>query len=318
MSIEEEMQRRFEADSASKKLDDVVQDIVQAIYAYKEFDDFSDIPDSLRTQEGVYNWLFMKNAPVGSEGKGMIDYFRQIPAELLSDKAMEVAIANDILILSEINPVTAKDYLALCIFGYQRNTLAAVFIHNDFRTAETVEAMINVGLPQSFARCHADNPWMARVMTPELIDKAAISSLPFMLSLPESQVSDAALKAHLSAGYSGYEDLREAKKLKLAARIMKTGVWPRAIQLEKEVPRGIPKDLTHSLLMAVKHELYPACQALYMAYMMTHPIEDVVACMKTRQEIALGLEMYSDTELRPLIKANRHFKAAMLEESLGL
>jgi hypothetical protein len=319
MNYDEEIQHILAAEQAHKEHEDAIKDIIQSIYEYKQYDDFLDIPERLRTQDGVYNWLFTKDYHPGKDGKSVIDYFRQIPVELLSDKALEIAVTKDVMILAEIDPGVSKDYLALCIAGYQSDALAVSFIHKDFRTARTVDALINEGLPQSFARCHADIPWMASVMTPELIEKAAISSFYFMVSLPDYQVSDAALTTHLSVGFLWYSQLREAGRLNLAARLMKTGVWPIARPMAGEEHQPIPKDIGQALDFAVQLEGHPrAYQALYMAYMMAQPIDQVVACMKTRQQIALGLEMYSYTELRPFMKTNRHLKAAMLEESLGL
>ena len=315
MNIKDIAIEELERQKASGADTEAMHDFIRNIYAYQAYEDFNDIPDKVKTKEGAYNWLFMKK-----HGKQVRDYFLQIPVELVLDKTREVAVAECVQVLSDIDPKDTQDYLRLCMMGYERNHLAATYFHEDFRTAKTVEAMIAAGMPQTFARSHAENSWMTRVMTPELVEKASMASLPFMMSLPDSQISDEALRGHLDEGYIGYSYLHDAGKLKLAARYLKTGAWPNYNMLLDETQLIEPRDIGHAFDIASAWDEWsnPIERSLYMAYVLSHPIGEVVPLLTDRKHIDVALELYTEAELWPYMKTNRHLKAAMLEGSLGL
>jgi hypothetical protein len=330
MSIKDIAIKELERQKASSADSEAMHDLIRNIYAYRAYEAFSDIPDNMKTQEGAYNWLFMKR-PVypspsnptvyPSPSNPMRDYFLQIPHALVLDKTREIAVGADSRVLADIDPNDVKDYLDLFLKGYGNSHLAATYLHEDFRTAEAVEVMISAGMPEYFSKSHAENAWMSRVMTPELVDKASIASRFFMVSLPESQITDEALKSHLEVGYSGYLHLRDVGRLNLAGRYMKAGIWPRPLEILGDEYQCPPRDIDHALELAVEDRQdhrNRAYQSLYMAYVLSHPVGEVAPKLKVREYVSMALELYSEVELRPFMKTNRHLKAAMLEESLGL
>ena len=159
---------------------------------------------------------------------------------------------------------------------------------------------------------------MREVSTPDLIEAAALSNLYFMAGLPDEQISDAALSKHL-AWDASFQALRANGKLHLAAKHLKTGAWPEPLaksnpkQPKQPKPRTLEGAFNHMLSKAMKSR-----QALYMANLMTYPIEEVMPLIQTRQHVSMAMEMYSAEELKPFMKGNRHLKAAIIEESLGL
>jgi hypothetical protein len=152
-------------------------------------------------------------------------------------------------------------------------------------------------------------------MTPALIEKACLTSDVFMLSLPDALMSRAALDKHLGEGTSTYSLLKKVGRLHIGVEYLKSGRWPESDgPFDDDVQK--PESLLEAFSLLLGNADIP--RALYMAYVMTHDIKDVLALVVTPSCAKLAVEMYDEKELRPHIKANRHLRAAMLEESLGL
>lgn len=278
--------------------------------SYSKYAAFADIPDELKTQLGAGLWLkAMKTTGIGR----LVDYFEQIPKAFLSQGLLKCVVQWDVRLLANIDPSDSHDYAELCLEAFKRSHLAANYFHEDFRTAQTVASLI--GVPSIIDAAFAEVPWMREVSTPDLIEAAALDNLYFMAGLPDEQISDAALSKHL-AWDANFQALRANGKLHLAAKHLKTGAWPEPLAKSdprQPKPRTLESAFNHMLSKAMKSR-----QALYMANLMTYPIEEVMPLMQTRQHVSMAMEMYSAEELKPFMKGNRHLKAAMLEESLGL
>ena len=278
--------------------------------SYSKYAAFADIPDELKTQLGAGLWLkAMKTTGIGR----LVDYFEQIPKAFLSQGLLKCVVQWDVRLLANIDPSDSHDYAELCLEAFKRSHLAANYFHEDFRTAQTVASLI--GVPSIIDAAFAEVPWMREVSTPDLIEAAALDNLYFMAGLPDEQISDAALSKHL-AWDANFQALRANGKLHLAAKHLKTGAWPEPLAKSdprQPKPRTLESAFNHMLSKAMKSR-----QALYMANLMTYPIEEVMPLMQTRQHVSMAMEMYSAEEMKPFMKGNRHLKAAMLEESLGL
>jgi hypothetical protein len=318
MTFDEAVKSWVEEDLERARKDQHMNETLDKIFSFKNYHDFSEVPEAKRNQDGAYNWLFMKETTPGSGRKTIREWFRQIPVDLWQNKTLEIAFSKDIQTLADIQPGTVPDYLKICMTAYKTNSSAALYFHESFHTADTVEAMIEAS-PGFFKSAYGANPWMARVITPTLLEKAAIESLIFMVSLPEEQITDAALGAHLERGYMGYAMLRDSGKLKLAANFLKTVPWPEGRKDTGENYLIPPRDIRDALeRAAVLYRTEPIYQSVYMAYVINQPIEDVIAQVNNKAFTTLVLEMYSEKELLPHIKNNRRLKAGLLENSLGL
>jgi hypothetical protein len=279
---------------------------------YEQYKRFADMPDHMKTQQDTYNWA--RVIFPGAEWS-LTDCWDQIPPELLSDALRSYLVANDFELIKLIHPNETPKYLGLCLDAYAVHFSAAGLFHEDFQTSETVGELLKI--PKEFHLAYAEIPWVARVTTQEQLERAGMVNLHFMASLPDDQVTDAMLKAHLREGLrnSNFSTLRSRGKMKLIARFLGDGNWPffddprdHIITKPKTVLEGLKR------MASISHNH----QALYMGYVMTFPIELVISLMTTKEQTQLALEMYSDKELRPLLHTNSILKAAMLEEALGL
>jgi hypothetical protein len=271
---------------------------------------FAEIPKHLQTERVAQEWLTILS---NLNFDAVFHYWKQIPSELITDDLRKRALGLDARLIQHFDPRDTEQYLDLFIAAYKCTSLIIPLINPDFRTSETVEAML--ALPREFERSFQKNPWIAEVMTADQLEKASRLSAKIMAGLPIEKISPEALYIHLSIGFDGYLALHRKGKLRLAADFLKQGYWPEPDDtgLKIEKPEDAAQGL--SLLMGID---FGTDAALYMAYLMTHPIEDVLSVMKTREHINYLLEMYSPAELRPFVKTHRHLKAALLEESLGL
>jgi hypothetical protein len=280
------------------------------IVRYAKYASFADLPDEMKTQEGATGWLrVMKSVGVGR----FVDYFAQVPKALLSQDLLKFVVESDVRLLANIDPKDCRDYADLCMIGFNSSFLAANYFHEDFRTTKTIASLI--GSPLQLDAVFAQVPWIREVITPDQIEEASLANLYFMAGLPEEQISGASLSKHL-AWDANFQALRANGKLHLAAKHLKTGAWPEPTSKSdsrQPKPRTLESAFNHALSKA-----YKSRQALYMANLMTYPIEDVMPLIQTRQHVALAMEMYSVNQLKPFMKTNRHLKAAILEESLGL
>jgi hypothetical protein len=120
------------------------------------------------------------------------------------------------------------------------------------------------------------------------------------------------LDKHLGTGYVAYRLLHDEGKLRLAADFLRAGRWPAPPGGSAKVMEK-PQSLEHALERMLEDEW----EELYMAYVMSFPVEEV-APLIGRKHVEKAMQMYTTEELRPVMKMNRHLKAALLEESLGL
>jgi hypothetical protein len=271
---------------------------------------FAEIPRHLQTERLAKEWLTILS---NLNFDAVISYWEQIPAELITDELREKAIGLDVRIIQHIDPSDTESYLDLFIRAFKTSWVVLPLLHPDFKTSSTIDLMLSSA--RQFEYGYQKNSWIADVMTPDQWEAASRISAKIMADLPVEKISPEALHTHLSIGYSGYGMLHKKGKLKLAADYLKQGHWPVVSEaLRRDIER--PGDIAQGLSLALEYD--SGGEALYLAYLMTHPVEEVLSVMSTREHISYLLEMYTPEELRPFIRTHRHLKAALLEESLGL
>jgi hypothetical protein len=283
----------------------------ETLLRLSKYKSFAEIPERMKTKEVAADWLkVMKTAGTAR----FVDYFGQIPKAFVSQDLLKYVVDSDVRLLANINPEDSSNYAELCAVGFQRSYLAANYFHESFRTTQTVASL--VAFTFEFNKVFAEIPWVMNVITPDQIETVSLANISCMVSLPDEKISDVALSKHLSRG-ENFLFLRAKGKLHLGAKHLKTGAWPEP-QHQDAVRPSKPRTLSSAFKYAVSGSYPKDLKALYMANLMTYPIEDVMPLMQTRQHVSLAMEMYSAKELKPFIKTNRHLKVALLEDSLGL
>lgn len=279
---------------------------------YKAFDRFEKLPEHCLNSYGAFQW-FKAMTSTNAGVTGSYDCFGQIPPNLITDELRRYAISLSVVLLELIEPDHTPAYTSICLLAYRSSYRALEFFKEEARTTEMVDSML--AFPNSFFNAYRAYPWVAQVMTPDLIAKAANASSDFMLTLPDDQIDQAVLEKHLGESNFIYKDLKRAGRLQLGVDFIKNGGWPESDgPFDDLTPR--PESLLEGFSLLLGTGDIP--RALYMAYVMTHDIEDVIAMVVTPSCAKLVVEIYDEKELRPHIRSNRHLKAALLENSLGL
>jgi hypothetical protein len=277
---------------------------------YKGFLRFEDLPDNCQNLYGASRW-FKSVAPLNFAD--VCGLFQQLPSKFVTEELRAFAICEDARVIGLIDPADTADYFGLCGLAYRTDYKSAALFKQEARTKEAIEMMM---ISWSFVSTYSICPWIAQSMTPDLIEKASIANMNFMLTLPRDQISQAALNTHLGHSFSNYSYLKKAGRLRLGAEYLQQGVWPEATgPFEDNLKK--PGSLEEAFSELIKPGLNDWPE-VYMAYLMSHPIEDVIAAVTSPSHAKNVLEMYSEQELRPHIKNNRLLKATLLECSLGL
>lgn len=289
----------------------LTEDELVARFGDEYVPDFADIPDHLKTQKVAAAWFDF----VSHRDYLKIDgYWQQLPTDLVTDALRNEALGMEPWIFKHIDPGDTDQYLALFARAHASSTRVTRMLHPDFRNSKAVDAMLEAG--SEFELSFLSNAWVAEVMTAEQMETAARISARVMARLPVDKISENALYIHLVEGVMGYHHLRQERKLRLAADFLKSGHWP---ELTNHVVRNqpVPTDAAQAVGLIDQPE-NALIQALNMAFLLTYPIEEVMALMTTRKLIKLAQEMYTADELRPLMKTNKLLKEALLEDALGL
>jgi hypothetical protein len=280
---------------------------------YQAYDRFEALPEHVKNAFGASKW-YQAWATEGVDPAFACDCFKQIPPNLVNDDLRKYAVFYHVQVIDLIDPSDTPAYKSICLNAYRSSYKAAQFFKAEVHTAEMVELMIR-DYTGSFLDAYRSCPWIAELMTPALIEKACLTSDVFMLSLPDALMSRAALDKHLGEGTSTYSLLKKVGRLHIGVDYLKGGRWPESNgPFDDDVQK--PESLLEAFSLLLGNADIP--RALYMAYVMTHDIKDVLALVVTPSCAKLAVEMYDEKELRPHIKTNRHLRAAMLEESLGL
>lgn len=293
------------------------EDYEYEVKPFAKYRDFADVPD--KTPETALHWLMAIHA---TKAKPLQEQFEQIPVPLWTGKLLFFAVTYQPTVLSIIPPQHAPNYQSLCVLASRKDFLTAGMFHEDFRTPETIERMLDerINFHQSFQQF----PWISAAMTPELMEKAASRWLALLLLLPAEKVSYATLRARFDSSLSAYRQARKAGRLDLPARMIRTGGWPNiydpdALKSVKDFRTVMLVEKPNSLrcgmdLMLEGEDVCP----VYMAFVMSHPLDDVIAHVNSRKYVPYIIEMYKEEELRPYINTNRLLKAGLLESALGL
>lgn len=244
----------------------------------------------------------------------ILSFFYSRPVAEVTDEMRKSAISLDYRALGRIDPKDTAEYLALFIFAFANNPRAVDCLHEDFKTPETVEAMMKSR--KHFHLAYLDAPWISEVMPPAQRERACLVDFSIMLRQPDHLISEAALQNHLGKGLFRFSRLRSEGRLSLGATFLKSGAWPQGVDgLEPAHSRPNSIESAFEFCLADEEQVYTA---LYMAWIMIQPIEDVVAKVTCREHAVLVLEMFSADQILAVVGSNRHLKASLLESSLGL
>jgi hypothetical protein len=283
---------------------------------------FDRIPERLLDTEVVMEWMTMRNLRMSLR----VDLsLRDIPRRLINDALLIKAIELDYDALKCISPNMAEDYPALVLLAVNRSAYAYSYINPMYQTEAMLDEIIlhaNTYLNINATDKHL--AWIRALMTQERIDRVSETNFMFASRVGLEKMEWGALKTLLKKSFKFYPYLDGQDKLHYLTKLMAEGEWPE-FDPDDDCSPVRSKTLEDGVLRMMIGALPTLPNAnrtegfyLYKAYVMTHPIKDVVAAMQTPAGQKVLMEMYSTDELRPYAHLNRNLRGALLEDEMGL
>lgn len=279
-----------------------------------ELGDFSGLKPEDQTQQGAHGWFYVKLAMLVGSPDRATEYFYQIPVELRDEKICTLYVQHAPL---EIKHVSEKHpaYKQVVLAALKRNEASLYFIHADFHTEAMLQFLMlqaNTYIPRIVRSCD----WARRVLTPELVEMACGLNGELALALHADQLTDKALANVATLQINCFNRIRDAGRLDLLTRPLAQGHWPHSNRVTGELrkPSGLANGVR--LLFEARSEDE---EALYMAYITTHPIENIVKVLGGQSGRLFLMEMFSTDKLRPYVSSmDRSLRGVFLESELGL
>lgn len=283
---------------------------------------FDLIPSHLLDAEVVTTWMTMRELRLALHVEQSLAH---IPRRLINDALLLKAIDLDYHALNCIKPDMAEDYLSLVLHSVRRSEYSYRYIDPSYRTEATLDEIIlhaNQHLAIHTADPHFE--WIRDLMTQERIDRVSATNFFFASRVGLEKMEWGALKTLLKNSYAFYQFLDGQNQLHFLTRMLAEGEWPVVDPNDSYLPVR-SKSLADGILrmMIGSEPVYQKAYRsegfyMYKAYVMTYPIEEMVAAMQTPAKLKVLMEMYTTDELRPHMHLNRNLRGALLEETLGL
>jgi hypothetical protein len=272
---------------------------------------FSDIPEQHQFGAVAKEW-FNKMYSL-NPGRGEA-YYAQIPKNCRDDAFMQFA-RYFVNVLKDTAPHECLDYVKTVRDVILTNYPALNDVHPDFRNP--VLDMVHESYPEKLHVVLKGVEWVDEVMSDDRFEKFCSSDLKYALEAPP----------HLhKKDISQYLDLRfpwiarrcrDYGRLDLLASRFAAGDWITA-NIFSDIPPKKPSSFNETLDQIKQADSGGIDESVYMAFLMTFPIDQVVAAMTGIRLKKLLIEMYSKEALRPYLSDDNQLKGALLEDAIGL
>jgi hypothetical protein len=287
---------------------------------YKQIDDwkpvlFIDIPEDLQDAETAYRWI--------AKGIGTLI---NVPKHLIDDNLRLAAVSREIT--GGLRGERTISFKSINFSDTDRyEEFALIAITDDYLNILNVDValMSNEFMMKALAaNAHSLYPLLGHpnileqrkiTITQEMIDFAVANSTAYFRTMPfrEDQYRVEAVRKCIKNHYFDLNLLHKIGHFSTLVNVIKDGYWPGHFSEQ-------PVDLVDAF---EKIELLPTNQVVYRAYVMSHPIEEVIACIDTREQKIELLNMYSHSDLMPFLKGShlakdQELKGLLLENVLGV
>lgn len=271
-------------------------------------DSLADLGEDAQTQHITDEW-FVTKCHYFSESPHLVSHsFKQIPSERLSLRIYEAYVTTAPLQLADIDHKLPQ-YRSLVKKAVERDPSALKLVHPDYQNEGMLRLLIEWRVKNLVAEAIA-TPWARRCLTPALVEDTCMRYPHYALHFEPEQLTDLALSNLLEYGSRHFSEIRDANRLDLLIRPITQGHWPRRSQK----PQGLAN--AARLLFAARTSDE---KALYIAYLMTHPIDRVVKTLRGGRGVYFLMDMYTHDEIRPhLSRCSALVKGKVLELDLGM
>jgi hypothetical protein len=271
---------------------------------------FAEIPKEFQTQEVIQEWMLLKQH---AAKESLADCYQEIPPELRSNELIEWAAGNGINVIEGLDP-SHPGYIDLAHICFRRNYQHIASVDSAVR-----RKILHKFCAENIADIHSiakEFDWFRGELNTTCF-KTCSMNIEFFLDTPQEMMSADVCEYALIGNYCVITalTLRARGKVNLLADQISAGGWPDNKYVQDTIQ---PTSLTDGVNRLTASAPGKEHETLYMAYIMSHPMDQVVPLMTNRRLQKLLFEMYSTEALAPYLKKSRALRGILLEESLGL
>lgn len=275
-----------------------------------DYESFHAIPVEHRSPETVVTWMkaLHKRLDISSTYT-----LRQVPGDLKTQQVLLMAVKINPQAIGVIKPSESDDYLALVLDAVNRASAAFLLMDDSYKTEEVLDAFIADKVFFDLDFDHMN--WVLPLLNQERIDKISAYSFWFATTIGLEKVSWDVVKEHLKNAPDTYENLHNTGQLGYLSKMLNENEWPDRKGKFSYQPL---KDLADGVRRLMRSSIESELHYLYKAYILSFPVEAVIAAMKTPARREMLMELYPVDVLRQHAQGDRHLRGKILEQELGL
>jgi hypothetical protein len=270
---------------------------------------FSEFPEELMTPENAKKWFLHKTYRAN---ESLSACYQEIPLGLRSFEVMLCAAKEGgVNVLQGLSAHQTPGY----------SIIAEAVTRRNYKTITSVDPDALWQILPDYCWTHMDTidkiakelDWFRGALSPVIFEKCCLN-IDFALDTSFEQLPKDYLTNLMTKQCSSFLVFRRRGMLDVMADRITIGDWPTNYAYKAFKPSTLEEGVEKLKATSPNSEH----EALYMAYAMTYPIEQVVPVMRGSRLRALMVEMYSFDSLKPFMRADRELRGAMLEDGLGL
>jgi hypothetical protein len=271
---------------------------------------FDDIPKHLQSDEMALEWFL---AMMAVPGERPLDLFLQVPSELWSQAFLVAVSGSDCNMLAHKDLDLGKNslYQSVGLNCIRKNYKHLSSLDPKYRTMVAEHLAWNFDYKVHLV--DREFPWFRDHLDPGELERCC-TNIHFALDtkdLPES------MRRRILINGENFHIIRARGRLGLLSEQIAEGEWPKTLT-SLDFAGPMPISLEDGIHKIVESAARVDQQALYMAAVMTYPMDEAVSMMCERRLHKLVLEMYSQEALAPYLKKYRDLRGVVLEDALGL
>jgi hypothetical protein len=242
-----------------------------------------------------------------------IDTLSQVPADLKTEQVLLMAVKIDPEAIGIIKPSESDDYFALVLDAVNRASAAFLLMDDSYKTEEVLDAFIADKVFFDLDFDHMN--WVLPLLNQERIDKISAYSFWFATTIGLEKVSWDVVKEHLKKEPDTYQNLDSSGQIGYLSKMLKENEWPdRKAKFSYQPLKDLADGVRRFMRSSVESELH----YLYKAYVLTFPVEEVIAAMKTPTRRKMLMELYPMDVLLQHSQGDRDLRGRILEQEMGL
>jgi hypothetical protein len=276
----------------------------------EDYESFHSIPVEHRSQETVVTWMKMQHIKLDISS---IDTLRQVPADLKTEQVLLMAVKIDPEAIGIIKPSESDDYLALVLDAVNRASAAFLLMDDSYKTEEVLDAFIADKVFFDLDFDHIN--WVLPLLNQERIDKISAYSFWFATTIGLEKVSWPVVREWLKKDIDQYSRLDASGQLCYLSKMLKENEWPKS---EGKLSYRPLKNLADGVTRFMRSPAESDFHYLYKAYVLTFPVEEVIAAMKTPTRRKMLMELYPMDVLLQHSQGDRDLRGRILEQEMGL